>query len=183
MALHKTKPLLPKIMRVSRYFPSKVTHIFCKKVCFCLFAMSHKILQTLRRVKMIASGFLQYFGGYRIRKVREITRWHLKTCSSFSTEERKHVVLLTFIIDFRKPGRLLRKWFPSLSYDAVPIIDSVGRCLIISKSCFAMPDLKLLARGRTQLSSCLVEELQQDLTAVVPPARQSGPGNMDNLGM
>lgn len=100
-------------------------------------------------------------------------RWHPKTCSAFSAEECKHVVLLTFIIDFRKPGRLLRKWFPSLSYNAVPIIDSVGRCLIIFKSCFAMPDLKLLARSRTQLSSSLTEELQQGLKAVVPPPRQS----------
>lgn len=36
-----------------------------------------------------------------------------------------------------------------------------------------MPDLKLLARSRTQLSSSLTEELQQGLKAVVPPPRQS----------
>jgi len=36
-----------------------------------------------------------------------------------------------------------------------------------------MPDLKLLARGRTQLSSSLAEELQQGLKAVVTPAGQN----------
>lgn len=94
-------------------------------------------------------------------------RWHLKTRSAVGTEECKHV-LLTFTIDFWKPGRLLRKWFPSLSSDAVPIIDSAGRCLIIFKPCSAMPALKLLARRRTQLSSCLAEELQQGSKGVVP---------------
>lgn len=102
-------------------------------------------------------------------KEKKIMRWHLKTCSAFSAEECKHVVLLTFIIDFRKPGRLLRKWFPSLGFSAVPIIDSVGRYLIIFKSCFAVPDVKLLARARTQLSSRSARELQQRWSTAVPP--------------
>lgn len=93
--------------------------------------------------------------------------WHLKTCSAVGTEECKHV-FLTFTIDFRKLGRQLRKWFPSLSSSAIPIIDSVGRCLIIFKPCSAVPALKLLAPGRTQLSSCLAEELQQGSKRVVP---------------
>lgn len=44
-----------------------------------------------------------------------------------------------------------------------------------------MPDLKLLACGGTQLSSCLAEELQQGLKAVVPPPGQSQ--TLDALGL
>lgn len=108
--------------------------------------------------------------------------WHLKTCTAASTEECKGV-LLNFTTDFRKLGGLLRKWFPSLSSNAVPIIDRAGRGLIIFKPCSAMPALKLLAHRRTQLSSCLAEQLQQGSRRVVPERGRAGPLGCQDWGI
>lgn len=122
-------------------------------------------------------GFFRTLGDTEKEKRKINIEVALKTCS----EECKHV-LLTFTIDFRQLGRLLRKWFPSLSSDAVPIIDSVGRCLIIFKPRSAMPARKLLAHRRTQLSSCLAEELQQGLERAVPEPDRAQPLEGQNLG-
>jgi len=100
-------------MGISRYSSQK-RHAFSQERVFCCLFVLNQLRNSAKPQEMLpnasendCSGLSSLLGGYGKRKKEknEIMRWHLKSCSAFSAEECKHVVLLAFITDFRKAAQ------------------------------------------------------------------------------